>query len=322
MILEFIHTPLGIFAFLLISGVTVVNGFTDAPASISGVVSSKLWSTKKACLVCGIFNFLGVIIFYSFSGRVAKSIFDSARFGDFSTQCICASLFGVIMFSLVAWLFAMPSSETHALISCIYGASIASAGTKGSGIFLSSILYMILSCVFSLILSLALAVAFRKSDLCYSKSEKSACVLSSFMHGAQDGQKFVGLLALFTPTSSFSHFYGFLPCLYVGILMLTGTLICGKKIIASLGNNIVKNSEKIAFMSDISSTVCIFLCSLAGFSVSTGNIKACSLVGAGLGEKEKINYSTVFKIVAVSVATFPVCTVLGFYLARLFILIF
>jgi PiT family inorganic phosphate transporter len=104
--------------------------------------------------------------------------------------------------------------------------------------------------------------------------------------------------------------------------MLVGTLICGKKIIASLGNDIVKNNEKIAFMSDFSSTVCILLFSLIGFSISTGNIKACSLIGAGLGENKKINYVAVVKIILVSLATFPVCTVLGFYLARLFILIF
>ncbi len=321
MFFEFIHTPSGIFAFLLISGVTLVNGFTDAPTSISGVVSSKLWSVKKASLVCGIFNFFGVILFYTLSGRVAKGIFDSAKFGEKSIQCICASLLGVIIFSLAAWLFAMPSSETHALVSCIYGASIGSAGVGNSDFFLSSILYMILSCAISLFLSLISIVVLKNANLLYEEWEKRACILSSFMHGAQDGQKFVGLLALFSGVS-FSKAYGYLSCLYVGILMLTGTMICGKRIIASLGNDIVNNSEKTAFISDFSSTLCVLLCSLRGFSVSTGNIKACSLIGAGLGENKKINYVAVVKIILVSLATFPVCTVLGFYLARLFILIF
>lgn len=322
MFFQFINTPSGIFAFLLISGVTVVNGFTDAPASISGVVSSKLWSIKKAALVCGIFNFLGVILFYSFSGRVAKSIFLSAKFGGFTAECICASLLGVILFSLASWLFAMPSSETHAIISCIYGASMAVSADKGSGVFASAVFYMMLSCVFSVTLALVVCITLRKRSLPYSLCEKLASVLSSFMHGAQDGQKFVGLLALFTVNGAFDRRNGFLPCLYVGVLMLFGTIICGKKIIASLGNDIVENSEKIAFVSDISSTVCIFFCSLMGLSVSTGNIKACSLIGAGLGEKARINYFAVFKIIAVSVVTFPVCTVLGFYLTRIFILLF
>lgn len=321
MIFEFIHTPLGIFAFLLISGVTLVNGFTDAPASISGVVSSNLWTVKKASLVCGIFNFLGVILFYTLSGRVAKGIFDSAKFGDQNVQCICASLLGVIIFSLTAWLFAMPSSETHALVSCIYGASIGSVGAGNSDFFLFSIIYMILSCGISLFLSLISVIILKNARLQYGKWEKRACILSSFMHGAQDGQKFVGLLALFSG-ASFSKAYGFSFCLYVGILMMTGTMICGKKIIASLGNDIVNNSEKTAFISDFSSTMCVLLCSLWGFSVSTGNIKACSLVGAGLGENEKINYAAVVKVILVSLATFPLCTALGFYLARLFILLF
>ena len=56
--IRFIATPTGAFAFILILGTAFVNGMTDACNSISGIVSSGIWSLKKASGVCGIFNFL------------------------------------------------------------------------------------------------------------------------------------------------------------------------------------------------------------------------------------------------------------------------
>jgi PiT family inorganic phosphate transporter len=105
----------------------------------------------------------------------------------------------------------------------------------------------------------------------------------------------------------------------VGILMMLGTVSGGGKIIDTLGNNIVFHTEKIAFVSDFSTTVCIFLCSILGLPVSTGNIKACSLIGAGLGEKQKVNIREVVKIILTSIITFPVCIILGYFFTMLFI---
>ena len=121
---------------------------------------------------------------------------------------------------------------------------------------------------------------------------------------------------------SFRSYVAVLLSLPVGIIMMAGTFAGGSKIISSLGNGIVENDSKIAFLSDFSTTVCVFLCSLLGFSVSTGNIKACSLIGAGIGCGKKINYKTVKKIVITSALTFPICIALGFILTKLFIRIF
>ena len=312
-----------VIALLLGLGVVLANGFTDAPGSISGVVSSGIWSHKRACAVCGIFNFAGVIAFSMLSGRVAESVFNSADFGNYAVYGICASLIGVIAFSLLCWIFSMPSSESHALISCIFGSSLAISGAGSLGYFIFAVLCTVISCALSLLISLISGSILQKCRGEWIKSEKISCILSSFMHGGQDGQKFVGLLVFLTVENGVSS-GGAKLWIYVavGVFMLLGTLMCGKKIITSLGNGIVKNTEKIAFVSDFSATVCIFLCSLAGFSVSTGNIKACSLIGAGICEKQKINYKTVIRIAAVSLITFPLCIGLGYALTRIFILLF
>ncbi|MBQ9744625.1 MAG: inorganic phosphate transporter [Clostridia bacterium] len=310
-------------ALALTLGVVLVNGFSDAPGSISGVVSSGVWSLGRASIICGFFNLLGVIVFFFMSGKVAESVFNLVDFGEYTTEAICASLCGVIVFALVSWMFSMPSSESHALVSCMLGASLITTGQSTAFSFFRVALYMLLSCAFSAVFSFAFGKLFKKSGKECAKYEKLSCILSSFMHGGQDGQKFIGILLFLTVGTGSSHnTLSLILCVGVALFMLLGTIMCGKRIIASLGNGIVKNDERIAFLSDFSSTVCVFLCSLFGFSVSTGNIKACSLVGAGLCEKEEINYRTLKHIGIVSVITFPVCIGLGYLLTGLFILIF
>ena len=308
---------------LLITGVVFVNGFTDAPNTVSGVISSEIWSKRKACLISGIFNMLGIIIFTVLGGKVTESVVNLSNFGKNTYPAVCACLTGVILFGIVSWLFAMPSSESHALISCIFGASLASSVKAELIPFVSILIYTVFSCVFTLILSLFLSRRIKKTEEECIKYEKFACVFSSAAHGAQDGQKFMALYIILLPLKSLSASVPYLILAFtVGAFMMAGTILGGGKIIDSLGNEIVKNDAKIAFLSDFSSTVCVFLCSLLGFSVSTGNIKACSLVGAGLGCKRKINTLTVKRIFLTSVITFPICIFIGFALTKIFILIF
>ncbi len=307
----------------LIFGVVFVNGFTDAPNSVSGVVSSGIWGKGKACLISGVFNMLGVVIFTALGAKVAEGVVDLSDFGKHSVPALCACLTGVILFGIIAWIFAMPSSESHALLSCIFGASLAVSYSPSAIPFLLIIGYMAFSCVFSFFLALYFSHKLKKSEGECVKYEKITCIFSSLAHGAQDGQKLVALCLILMPVESvIKASSAILISLPVAVIMMLGTMAGGGKIIASLGNGIVENNSKIAFSSDFSATVCVFLCSILGFSVSTGNIKACSLIGAGIGCGNKINYSTVRKIIITSVITFPVCIALGFLLTKAFIPLF
>ena len=307
------------FTIMLVLGVIFINGFTDAPNSISGVISSKIWSKNKACILSGLFNFLGVIASALTGARVADHLLSIVDFGEHSTCGVWAALITVIIFGISAWAFAMPSSESHALISSIFGVSLA-IGIKNTADFGVLITAMMLSSLSAFIFSLISGKIFKKSGDTCIKYEKLASLGSSFMHGAQDGQKFMALLLLASPFSNDESKVNILfIALLVGVFMLLGTLAGGGKIIDSLGNDIVRNTEKIAFLSDFSTTVSVFICSILGFSVSTGNIKACSLIGAGLGENERINKETVIKIIFTSVITFPVCIGIGYIFASLLI---
>lgn len=310
-------TPMDFFVFLLILGVIFVNGFTDAPNSISGIVSSGIFPKRKACFLGGLFNFIGVAFSSTLGFQVAESVSSMASFGEYRTEGVCACLITVIVFGIGAWAFAMPSSESHALISAIFGVTLCLDKSEYLGFF-KIILFTTLISAFLIPFCMIFAHLLQKSSRDYAKLEIFASVGSSLMHGIQDGQKLLALLMLLL----FNRTDNSIPLILVitvGTVMMLGTVAGGGKIIDTLGNNIVKNTEKIVFVSDFSTTVCIFLCSVLGFPVSTGNIKACSLIGAGLGEKQKVNIQEVVKIILTSIITFPVCIILGYFFTMIFI---
>lgn len=310
-------TPMGFFVFLLVIGVIFVNGFTDAPNSISGIISSGILSKRKACILSGICNFIGVAFSSLLGLRVAESVSSIASFGEYGTAGVCASLITVIVFGVGAWMLAMPSSESHALISAVFGASLCLGKASSVGFFKITLSTLIIS---ALLIPIALIFArfLQKSGREYAKFEIYASVGSSLMHGLQDGQKLLTLLMLLVYGET-DNSVPFIFIVIVGVFMMLGTVAGGGKIIDTLGNDIVINTEKIAFVSDFCATVCVFLCSLLGFPVSTGNIKACSLIGAGLGEKQNVNLNSVIKIAITSVITFPICILLGYFFAMIFI---
>ena len=113
---------------ILILGVILVNGWTDAPNAIATCISTRSIHPKKAIIMAAIFNFLGVFVMTLLSSTVVETIYNIANFGsDCSNALIalCAGLVAIVLWAIIAWYFGIPTSESHALIAGISGAAIA-----------------------------------------------------------------------------------------------------------------------------------------------------------------------------------------------------
>lgn len=313
-ILSNLNTPSALFALLLALGVVFVNGFTDAPNAISTVVATGTLSMTGACILCAVCNLSGLLFASKINMSVASNLLKLASIEGHSQGALTSVFLSVIAFSLCAWLFSMPSSESHAIISALIGASLAiNSKAKITPIF-GIIFYMLLSCALAMLGSVLISRLLGKIRLPYGKLQILSCALTSVMHGAQDGQKLVAILLLLVP-ASVPHGTDFCV-LSVCVALFFGTLLGGARIVKSMGSDICALNSKSAFVSDISATLCLILCSFYGFSVSTSNIKACSIAGAGLESKTKINLKTLLKIALTALVTFPVCIALGYAIAR------
>ena len=64
----------------LISGVILVNGWTDAPNAIATCVSTRCLSPKKSIIMAAVFNFLGVFVMTLINSTVAQTIYNIVDF--------------------------------------------------------------------------------------------------------------------------------------------------------------------------------------------------------------------------------------------------
>jgi len=328
---------------LLTLGVILVNGWTDAPNAIATCVSTRAMRPGSAILMAAVCDLLGVLVMTSINGKVATTVFKMVDFGGNSKDALiamCAALVAIVTWATAAWWFGIPTSESHALIAGISGAAIALQGGF-SGINGSEWVKVLYGLVLSTVLGFGMGFAStriteaicrnmdrRKTDKFFGKAQIAGAASMAFMHGAQDGQKFIGVFLLGLTLAQGSSETGmvaaplWLMVLCAGIMGL-GTSIGGYRIIKAVGMDMVKLEKYQGFSADIAGAGCLLISTLTGLPVSTTHTKTTAIMGVGASRNiKRVNWSVVKEMVLTWVLTFPGCGLLGFAMAKLFMWIF
>ena len=328
---------------LLTLGVILVNGWTDAPNAIATCVSTRAMKPKAAIFMAAIFNFLGVFAMTLLNAKVAATIYNMVDFGSNAkeaTVALCAALVAIVVWATLAWKFGIPTSESHALIAGLTGAAIAMHGGLGGvngaewlkviyGLFLSTLLGFGFG-FFSVKLT---DILFKKADRPKTtKFFKGAQICGgasmAFMHGAQDGQKFMGvfLLGIFLASGETGVTSFTIPLwlmILCSVVMALGTSIGGYRIIKSVGMDMVKLQTYQGFSADLAAALCLLVASLTGIPVSTTHTKTTAIMGVGASKRlSAVNWKVVREMVLTWVLTFPGCGLLGYLTVKLSGLIF
>ncbi len=337
---QMIAHPILFVAVLLTVAVIFVNGWTDAPNAIATCVSTRCIEVNRAIFMAAICNFLGVIIMSLVNTKVAMTIKNMVNFGG-DTQnamiALCAAMSAIVIWAIGAWYFGIPTSESHALIAGLSGAAIALQGgldgINGTewmkviyGLILSTVLgFGVGFLICKLITIICRKMDRRKTDDFFTYGQIAGGAAMAFMHGAQDGQKFLGvlLLGLYLVNGMDTTEGAVLPIwmmVLCSVVMGVGTSIGGKKIIKSVGMDMVKLEKYQGFSADVAASFGIFLSSMFGIPVSTTHMKTTAIMGVGAVKRmSAINYSVVKDMVLTWVLTFPGCGLIGFLMAKLFL---
>lgn len=323
--------------------VILVNGWTDAPNAIATCVSTRSMNVNLAIVMAAVFNFAGVLVMTVLNSTVAMTITNMVNFkGNTSDALIalCAALVAIVIWATLAWYFGIPTSESHALIAGLSGAAIAlqggMSGINGAewmkviyGLVLSTILGFFSGyCVCKLTQFLFRKKDRRRTDGFFKYAQIGGAAAMAFMHGAQDGQKFMGvlLLGIFLVNGKSGSGAVVLPIwmmLLCSVVMGLGTSIGGKKIIKSVGMDMVRLEKYQGFSADLAGAFCLLLSSLFGIPVSTTHTKTTAIMGVGAVKRlSAINFKVVKEMVLTWVLTFPGCGLIGFLMAKLFMMIF
>ncbi|MFC2022757.1 anion permease [Chloroflexota bacterium] len=318
---------------LLVLAAEFVNGWTDAPNAIATVVSTRVLSPSKAVLMAGVLNIAGAL---ATGTAVAATIGKGFVNTDIITlPVIAAAMITIVFWSLIAWRFGIPTSESHELVAGLTGAGLAVAGPSALlwegwqkviiGLGISSIFGFSLSIVVMTILYWLFRRAgpstVRKT---FSRLQVLSAAFMAFSHGSNDGQKFMGVFAITLVLGGVMTQFS-VPIwimLLCGTVMGLGTASGGWRIIRTMGFKLTKLEPVNGFAAETSGALSILLASAFGIPVSTTHCINSAIVGVGAIKRfSAVRWGVAGNIVVAWILTFPVCGILGYLFASLFKLV-
>lgn len=339
---QVISNPVLAITVVLTLGVIFVNGWTDAPNAIATCVTTRCMRVRSAIIMSAICNFFGVLIMTHINASVASTISNMVDFGGDTTMALvalCAALFSIVVYSVGASIFGIPTSESHSLIAGITGAAIALGGAGGVNMneWIKVIYGLVMSLLFGFAIGWATAKVVtvicagldrRRTDTFFKYAQIFGAATMSFMHGAQDGQKFIGVLFLGVAFASGQpDVAGAIIPVWLMVLcsatMGLGTSVGGEKIIKSVGMDMVKLEKYQGFSADLSSSLCLLVMTVLGIPVSTTHTKTSAIMGVGAVRRlSAINFGVVKDMMLTWIFTFPGCGIISYAMAKLFMFLF
>jgi PiT family inorganic phosphate transporter len=314
-----------------------INGFHDAANSIATVVSTRVLTPGKAVIWAAFFNFVAA---FGFGTAVAKTV--GAGMVDLSVvtfAVIFAGLMGAIVWDLLTWYFGLPTSSSHALFGGYAGAAVAKAGFAAvivSG-WTRTLIFIIVAPLIGMGVGLlvmnAIYFFFGKTppsrvDRWFRRLQLVSAAAFSLMHGANDAQKTMGIIAGALVTGGYLQLQnGELPIPFWVVLLAhtaigLGTLTGGWRIIHTMGSKITKLHPEGGFAAETGAAVAIFTATQLGIGISTTHTITGAIVGVGATRRlSAVRWGVARQIVWAWVLTIPASAAIGaftYYLIRLF----
>ena len=300
-----------------------VNGFHDAANAIATVIATRVLTPLQALLMAGSLNLVGALAGTAVAATVAKGIVDSTRV---TQDLVLAALVAAIVWDLITFFAALPTSSSHALIFGMIGAAVSVYGWDViivPGVQKTSAAIVVSPTTTFLVgylLMLGLYWAFRgASSYAVNRLFGRAQVVSSawmaFTHGGNDGQKTMGIIYLalvgggyLTQTDAIPDWVKIACALAIGL----GTATGGFRIIRTMGMRITLLKPINGFAAETTAGAVIEVATRLGIPISTTHAISGAILGVGATRRlSAVRWGIAGRIVTAWVLTIPACFLLG-----------
>ena len=277
-----------------------INGFHDAANSVATVVATRVLTPLQAVAWAAFFNFLPAFTLGTgVAGTVGK---DFVNLGLITPYVILAGLIGAIVWDLLTWWLALPTSSSHALIGGYAGAALAHAafvlGVRHAwsglvvGQWPKTLTFIVVAPVIGMVLAYLLMVSlywlFRKStpskmDKRFRKLQLFSAATYSFAHGSNDAQKTMGIITGVLVASGYQFDFR-VPVwvkLAAGAAIALGTLSGGWRIVRTMGTRLTRLKPRSGFCAETAAAASILFATFLKQPVSTTHVIAGSIAGVG-----------------------------------------
>jgi inorganic phosphate transporter, PiT family len=309
----------------------LTNGFHDAANAIATLVATRGASPVQAIVLSAVFNLLGATLAgTAVANTIAGVVMVPA---DRGVAVIGSAALGATAWNLITWWRGLPSSSGHALVGGLVGAALATTGAEGIrwggvegwrpvGVF-GVLIALAVSPLIGLTFGYAIARLTHRAARRGTRrlrgpvraAEWAMSAALSFSHGANDGQKAMGVMAALLLAGG--HLQVFAVPLWVkiasGAALTAGTAMGGWTIIRTIGRRIFHLQPIDGFASQTASTAVILVSSYAGAPVSTTHVVASSVIGVGVGRRRwrHVRWTVIRAMGFAWLATLPAGAALG-----------
>ena len=301
-----------------------MNGLHDAANSIATVVSTRVLSPQIAVAWAAFFNFVAFLfIGLHVAETIGKGIIDPAIIDP---AVIFGALAGAILWNLLTWYFGIPTSSSHALVGGLVGAGTAKGGVAAivsSGviktsvfIFAAPLLGMAMAIVVVVLSSwLFKPVVAQTADKAFRRLQLLSSAAYSIGHGANDGQKTMGVITVLLFSTGYLHGAFHVPVwvvLAAQLAMGLGTLMGGWRIVHTMGSKITRLTPHQGFCAETGGAMLLFGATAFGIPVSTTHTITGAIVGVGAARRASaVRWGVAGNIIVAWLVTIPATAALS-----------
>ena len=300
-----------------------VNGFHDSANSTATVVATRVLSPAVAVTWAAAFNFFAALVLGTGVASTIGKGFVNINF--VTPYVILAGLIGAILWDLLTWYWALPTSSSHALIGGYAGAALAKAGWSGlvAGKWAATLAFIVLSPLIGLLLAYLLMIivywAFRNStpaqmDRKFRHYQLVSAALLSCAHGSNDAQKTMGIITAVLVSAGFQA--GFHVPTWVILASSTtiglGTLSGGWRVVRTMGTRLTRLKPRTGFCAETGAAISILIATALGLPVSSTHAIAGAVAGVGSIQRTRaVRWTVASNIVVAWVLTIPAAAVVA-----------
>ena len=330
----------------LIIGIALVfdfiNGFHDAANSVATIVATRVLTPFQAVVWAAFFNFGAA---FTFGTKVANTV--GQGFVDLSLvtpYVILAGVMGAIIWDLLTWWLALPTSSSHALIGGYAGAALARVGLNrglghsfqalASGGWSLTLAFIFLAPLIGLVVAYTLMVVvhwlFRRSspsrmDFFFRRFQLVSAAAFSLSHGTNDAQKTMGIITSLLVVSGFQKDFQVqiwvILAAYAAIGL--GTLSGGWRIVHTMGGRLTRLKPRSGFCAETGAAGAVLLATHLGLPVSTTHAIAGAIAGVGsIYRLKAVRWGIAANIIWAWILTIPAAAVIAwltFLVVHLFV---
>ncbi len=274
-----------------------LNGFHDAANSIATIVATHVLSPIAAVAMAAFWNFAAAFFFET---RVAATIGkDIVRPQYLDPYMVLFGLLGAIIWNVLTWYLALPSSSSHALVGGFAGAAAAHSGIAALKIdgLMKVVPYIVIAPVVGLLLGRLMMMLMyflfknctpRSVDHIFRRGQLVSASIFSFSHGMNDAQKTMGIIVALLMSVKL------LPVAESGRIVVPlwvilschaaiafGTYFGGWRIVRTLAMRLTKLQPVGGFCAETGGGATIVFLSLLGIPLSTTHTITGAIVGVG-----------------------------------------